>query len=80
MLIEDWCPHCRCIQPDVVQAFEGDLLDWTDFGVRLEFGDIENLKKILRAIQKGERESKRRNMRKIWPRFVWARTNFTCTQ
>ena len=59
----------------MVQALEGDLLDWDEFGVRLEFGDIENLENILRAIPEEERERKRENMRKIWSRFVWTSNN-----
>ena len=69
------CSLRRCLQPNVVQAFEGDLLNWNEFGVRLEFGDIENLENILRAIPVEERERKRGNMRKIWARFVWASNN-----
>ena len=39
--------------PSVLQAFEGLLLDWSHFGVRLRYSDLPQLPSILRADASG---------------------------
>eukprot|EP00271_Cylindrocystis_brebissonii_P018260 TRINITY_DN5097_c0_g1_i1.p1 TRINITY_DN5097_c0_g1~~TRINITY_DN5097_c0_g1_i1.p1 ORF type:complete len:809 (-),score=113.99 TRINITY_DN5097_c0_g1_i1:232-2547(-) len=60
------------IQPGVIQALEGDLLDWEEFGIKLTVDDIPNIEKILRAVPNDVIEAKRRACAEVWTRFAWA--------
>eukprot|EP00897_Mesotaenium_endlicherianum_P001025 jgi/Mesen1/10923/ME000095S10258 len=64
------------IQPNVTQPFEGELLDWSKFSVKLEMDDIPRLEQILRAFSAEDIERKRAAMRKVWMRFVWTSPSY----
>ena len=59
--------------PPVLQAFEGLLLDWSTFTVRLEAADVPNLPSILRKIAANETalQEKRRALATEWTRLLW---------
>lgn len=59
------------LQPSVVQAYEGELLNWEDFSVVLKFEDIANISQILRSIPQKVIDKKRAHCAKVWTRFVW---------
>jgi len=64
------------VQPDVVQPFEGDGLDWSEFAVQLGKEDIPNLEQILRAIPSEAVAKKRDAMERVKRRFIWSSTNY----
>ncbi len=59
--------------PPVLQAFEGLLLDWSEFAVRLEHPDIPRLPAILRSLaaDKPALARKRAALARVWTRLLW---------
>jgi hypothetical protein len=59
--------------PPVLQAFEGLLLDWDDFALRLPFREIANLPALLRAAAANKTllARKRSALAAAWPRLLW---------
>ncbi|KAL1520780.1 hypothetical protein AB1Y20_022344 [Prymnesium parvum] len=59
--------------PPVLQAFEGELLDWSSFAVRLEPDELPRLPAILRAIASNGSAlaAKRRALGEVWTRLLW---------
>ena len=59
--------------PSVLQAFEGLLLDWRDFAVRIPAKDIPRLDKILRAIADDPvmLQAKREALVRVYTRLLW---------
>ena len=68
------CPSYRPPPtPQVLQAFEGLLLDWDAFAVRLPFSSIKDLPSILRALAANATalKAKRRALAAVIPRLLW---------
>ena len=65
---------CPSFQPDVVLAFDGDVVDWREFSVVLEKKDIPQLPATLKAMSEDKAflRRKREAMEKVWMHFVWA--------
>ena len=59
--------------PPVLQAFEGLLLDWDPFTVRLEYADVPKLPQILRALAANATAlaAKRAALARVWTRLLW---------
>lgn len=59
--------------PSVLQAFEGLLLDWSHFGVRLRYSDLPQLPSILRRLEASPAElaAKRAGLAAVLPRLLW---------
>jgi hypothetical protein len=57
----------------VLQAFEGLLLDWRAFSVRLSYSDLPQLPAILRRLQNSpaEMRAKRAALAAVFPRMLW---------
>ena len=57
----------------MLQAFEGLLLDWDAFDVRLPFSSIKDLPSILRALAANATalKAKRRALAAVIPRLLW---------
>ena len=57
----------------MLQAFEGLLLDWDAFAVRLPFSSIKDLPAILRALAANATalKAKRRALAAVIPRLLW---------
>jgi len=65
------------VQPNVVQPFEGDGLDRSEFAVQLRKEDIPNLEQILRAIPSEAIAKKHDAMERVKRRFIWSSTNYS---
>jgi len=63
----------KSLYPPVLQAFEGLLLDWSEFSVRLEPADVSRLPAILRALvaDEGAMRAKRQALAGMWTRLLW---------
>eukprot|EP00897_Mesotaenium_endlicherianum_P004284 jgi/Mesen1/3884/ME000208S02901 len=59
------------VQENVVQPYDGELLDWKDLGLVLSNADLPRLPEILAGVSEEERAKKVEAMRTLWPRFVW---------
>ena len=59
--------------PSVLQAFEGLLLDWRDFAVRVHAKDVPRLDAILRAIagDAATLRAKREALARVYTRLLW---------
>ena len=59
--------------PSVLQAFEGLLLDWRAFSVRLTYADLPQLPAILRKLQAdpAAMRAKRAALAAVFPRMLW---------
>lgn len=67
----------RCVvQPDVVQPFQGDGLDWSEFAVFMKVEDIPNTEKILRAYTPEQVLKMQQALFRMRRRFAWSSTNF----
>ena len=59
--------------PSVLQAFEGLLLDWRAFSVRLTYAALPQLPAILRKLQAdpAAMRAKRAALAAVFPRMLW---------
>ena len=59
--------------PSVLQAFEGMLLDWSHFSVRLRYSDLPQLPSILRKLEASPAKlaTKRAGLAAVLPRLLW---------
>ncbi len=57
----------------MLQAFEGLLLDWRTFSVRLTYDDVPQLPSILRKLQANPEamRAKRAALAAVFPRMLW---------
>lgn len=63
-------------QPYTYQAFEGDGLDWNEFGVVLRKEDIPSLDSILKAIPAEAIRQKQEALGRVKLKFIWGATTF----
>lgn len=59
-------------QPNVVQPFQGDGLNWDDFAVILTLEDVPRLHHILRDMPEAEVRRKQDGCFRVRSRFVWS--------
>lgn len=57
------------IQDEIEMIFH-DILDWSQFGVRIAQKDAKRLPEILQAFSDAEVEAKQRALSKVWHRCV----------
>ena len=59
------------VQDHIVQPWEGDLLDWADFSLRVANTDLPRLADILAAVTPAEIARLQAGLAAVWPRFLW---------
>ena len=59
------------IHPPVAQAFEPQLLDWSEFSVLVRRDQVAELPALLRAV---DLPAKQAALRRVWSRMVWRST------
>lgn len=64
------------LQPFTYQAYEGDGLDWNEFGIVMGKDSIPRINEILREIPQDVIDRKRSAMERVRNRFIWTSTNY----
>lgn len=59
------------MQDHIVQPWEGDLLDWAAFSLRVPNADLPRLPDILAAVTPAEIARLQAGLAEVWPRFLW---------
>ncbi|KAL1518768.1 hypothetical protein AB1Y20_003052 [Prymnesium parvum] len=54
----------------VLQPFEHDLLNWSDFGVVVHYNEVDRVERILKETNLYEKQA---GLRQVWTRMIWRR-------